>query len=327
MPKILKTLSGVYGLTGDSAPTWFHKLDLSPDRIPQYADYYFLGENCIVYAIKNIGSEVDADWRAYRWLPNKSIEHKTNIFHMCSKGVMAGDISPSFPTKRELQKAIEDDTITFSEWKETPSFVTSWEDRCEYIRNKENKKKLEHKEPNQQTRREDIPNPSAQQRKLSYGNSAIMSTTERNSIDARKKSKPLVQASRLLLVLVILIGAIGSCLGNKGEQDPETKTKKEDKSWVPEGFTEATGLVAFRWSPEGTFDCDTNLSCQQIELVPRYGCSFLYVQASLIDTLDKNVGFTNASTGGVKAGQTALLMLETYNEKFNRFRISEIKCY
>lgn len=143
MPKILRTVSG-WTLTqddGNGAPNWFRALELSPDRISDDADYYSLCDDGVVYVIETTGSEVGAtSWRACRWLPAKSIEKRENIFHMCSKGVFAGDISPSFPTKKQLQEAIESGEITFSPWKEKPFFIKYWEQDLEYQRNKAKKK-------------------------------------------------------------------------------------------------------------------------------------------------------------------------------------------
>ena len=138
MPKILRTVSGVT-LTqndGNGAPDWFRELELSPDRISADADYYSLADDGVVYVIENIGGDIKPEWQAFRWLPVNSIEKRGNIFHMCSRGVMAGDVSDSFPTKTKLQEAITSGTITFSSWKEEPSFIKSWRDRCDYKRAK-----------------------------------------------------------------------------------------------------------------------------------------------------------------------------------------------
>lgn len=142
MPKILRTVSG-FTLEGNDAPAWFDELDLSPDRIPGRAEYYSLGDDGVVYVIDRTGGDADPAWWALRWLPAKSVEKRENIFHMCSKGVMAGDISPSFPTKKQLQEAIENGELTFSPWDQTPIFITQWEERCDYHRNKAKKKEAE----------------------------------------------------------------------------------------------------------------------------------------------------------------------------------------
>jgi hypothetical protein len=166
MPKILRTVSG-FTLQGNDAPAWFDELDLSPDRIPASAEYYSLGDDGVVYVIDRTGGDVDPAWWALRWLPAKSVEKRENIFHMCSKGVMAGDISPSFPTKKQFQEAIENGEITFSQWDETPIFITQWEENCEYHRNKAKKK-------------EEITKSSSS--KIAYGSNPVGSTA---NIDVR----------------------------------------------------------------------------------------------------------------------------------------------
>ena len=99
-------------------------------------------------------------------------------------------------------------------------------------------------------------------------------------------------------------------------------------SWIPAGFTKWPGQdVAFRWS-SSTFKpgCDEDRFCMVVEVVPRTGCDNLYVSASLLDGRDQNIGYTNDTTSGVGAGETALMALNSYEGAAQSMRISEINC-
>jgi len=64
-----------------------------------------------------------------------------------------------------------------------------------------------------------------------------------------------------------------------------------------------------------------------MEVVSKDGCDSLYVKVSEINSSGANVGYTNETTAGLAAGQKAILMLDTYNEAADQFRLSQISCY
>ena len=99
-------------------------------------------------------------------------------------------------------------------------------------------------------------------------------------------------------------------------------------SWVPAGFTEWPGQgVAFRWSKSGFRPgCREDGLCLPVEVYSRFGCRSLYVAVSLVGYNGQNIGFTNDTTSGVEAGQTAVLAMNTSEGATQSMRITEINC-
>ena len=99
----------------------------------------------------------------------------------------------------------------------------------------------------------------------------------------------------------------------------------ESSSWVPSGFKYFKNDIAYKWSDHSSFTCDYE-SCQQIEIVSKNGCKSLYAEVNKLDSENNNVGYTNASTTNLAAGQKALLMFRSTGD-FKSFTLSEISCY
>lgn len=92
------------------------------------------------------------------------------------------------------------------------------------------------------------------------------------------------------------------------------------------GLTETTE-VQWRWLESNEFSCDYG-TCWGMELIAPEGCdSALYVELSLMDESDINVGMTNDTTGKIGAGQKARLTFNAYDDTANKARISEMNCY
>lgn len=101
-----------------------------------------------------------------------------------------------------------------------------------------------------------------------------------------------------------------------------------EPSWVPAGFTEWPGQdVAFRWGKsEYRPGCREDTLCLPVEVIARAGCDSLYVAASMLDAAGRNIGFTNDTTSGVGAGETAVLAMNASEGATQSMRITEINC-
>jgi hypothetical protein len=130
---------------------------------------------------------------------------------------------------------------------------------------------------------------------------------------------------------ILFIGAVG-CTAlfansyNNVTKESEGTAEVTDASWVPSGFTAWNNDVAMKWSDNGSYSCDAR-RCIQMEVVAKNGCGSLYAESALVDSAGNNVGYTNATSSGVKPLQKALLMLDTYNENTAQFQLSKISCY
>ena len=106
-----------------------------------------------------------------------------------------------------------------------------------------------------------------------------------------------------------------------------TPLKWPTELFVSEGFEKWNDKLAFRWLSNPSSRC-TAKSCKSIEVISRFGCpSNLYAQVSLIDNENRNVGYTNDSTSGIRPNQKALLEFRTYQTNFSNWQLTSISCY
>lgn len=98
----------------------------------------------------------------------------------------------------------------------------------------------------------------------------------------------------------------------------------EDSNWIPKGLIQYynDSEIGWRWSKDGTYTCERS-GCVQIEIVSKNGCGNVYVEATRLDDLGNNIGYTNATTSNLVPKQKALLQLPTFGSKI---QLSEIKC-
>lgn len=136
-------------------------------------------------------------------------------------------------------------------------------------------------------------------------------------------------AGTLGALVIALVGCVGLFATSYNDviKESEGRSVVKDTSWVPEGFSAFNNLVAYRYSDKGSYSCDSfRKRCIQLEVVAKKGCDSLYVEMTELDESDNNVGYTNETTSGLRSGEKALLMIDTYNDRANSFRISEISC-
>jgi hypothetical protein len=86
--------------------------------------------------------------------------------------------------------------------------------------------------------------------------------------------------------------------------------------------------VAFRWLKGSEFDCSySGASCWGMYVIPKDGCSSLYVQLSIEDGNGTVIGSTGDSVGAVKAGQRAKLIFDSFDDAAQSGRVSDVSCY
>lgn len=108
-----------------------------------------------------------------------------------------------------------------------------------------------------------------------------------------------------------------------------------EATWLPEGFVEVderSGLIksnatlGIKFIHYTDYTCPSGATCMALWVVPRDGCSNLYVGAAALDAEGNNVGFTNVATASVGRGQKAKMILEYYERAF-RLELKELSCY
>ena len=106
-----------------------------------------------------------------------------------------------------------------------------------------------------------------------------------------------------------------------------TPLKWPTELFVSEGFEKWNDKLAFRWLSTTSSLC-TSKYCKSIEVISRFGCpTNLYAQVSLIDSENRNVGFTNRMTSGIRPNQKALLEFRIYQTDVSKLQLTKISCY
>jgi hypothetical protein len=133
-----------------------------------------------------------------------------------------------------------------------------------------------------------------------------------------------------LLFFSLGIGAIITLIHmtiTKAPENWETQADaaKNDQKWIPKGFDKYDRNFATKWK---VGVCDPRLmhTCVEIEVASRTGCKNLYVEATELSKDDSNIGYTNATTAGLREGEIAKMILNS-TKTVGKYRLSEIKCY
>jgi hypothetical protein len=104
----------------------------------------------------------------------------------------------------------------------------------------------------------------------------------------------------------------------------KTKANGGDTSWIPEGFEQYDNNFAIKWGKVVmTSDFWTYAN---IQVISRKSCSNLYVEMTELTKNNINIGYTNATTAGLRSGETANLNLRS-PKSVDAYRISKISCY
>lgn len=115
---------------------------------------------------------------------------------------------------------------------------------------------------------------------------------------------------------------------------PSTTTSSSSttttESWNPEGYSVVAPDqgIAVRWLDSGEYKCEYYDWCWGMEVISRWGCpSSLYAEINLLNKNGVNIGWTNDSTQGLRAGDKAILVFGTYEASAESARLADISCY
>jgi hypothetical protein len=98
--------------------------------------------------------------------------------------------------------------------------------------------------------------------------------------------------------------------------------------WFPKGYSEYETGVAYKWLKYGQYSCTYSTGyCWGMSVVSETGCNSLYVEINILDSAGNNIGYTNDTTSGLRAGQSAKLIFDSFEEAADKAQISKISCY
>jgi hypothetical protein len=129
-----------------------------------------------------------------------------------------------------------------------------------------------------------------------------------------------------LLGFSLMLGAIMTILYATVINPPVNKRQANggDTSWIPKGFEQYDNNFAIKWGTIGiTGDFWTYAN---IQVISRKSCGNLYVEMTELSKENTNIGYTNATTAGLRSGETADLNLRS-SKPVHAYRISKISCY
>lgn len=113
-------------------------------------------------------------------------------------------------------------------------------------------------------------------------------------------------------------------------KDSSNLNTATDISWIPSNFDSwsADSNVAWRWLKASEYDCEYGDGCWGMMLIAKSGCpSGLYVELSLLDKNDVQVGYTNETVGSALPMQKTKMIFNSFEESAESGRISKISCY
>lgn len=155
---------------------------------------------------------------------------------------------------------------------------------------------------------------------------------------AVEKGTPSRQSNRgrkavTVLVAVGLLAALGYCLQVGSGPGSNTASYSATAWQPPAGYdlhsAARGGHVGVEWVEPTDGDCrGSRVTCFAMNVVTERDCSRnLYASISLLDASGSNVGWTNDTAKGVRAGEPTRLVFNTYERNVHTARIAEIRCY
>jgi hypothetical protein len=127
--------------------------------------------------------------------------------------------------------------------------------------------------------------------------------------------------------------ALAELAGETNRLDQRLETidlRSRNVPWYPRGFDSYDSDSAYRFlsGKKGEYRCTySGAYCWGIEFVSRTGCDNLYVELTILDSTGRNIGFTNDTTSGVRAGERVVLIFDTFDSAADKARIAEVSCY
>lgn len=94
---------------------------------------------------------------------------------------------------------------------------------------------------------------------------------------------------------------------------------------VPAGYEDTNTGVAIRWIDNP--DCGYS-TCAQLEAFALRACpNSLFIEANVLDTGGRIVGYTNDLASSVRAGETAIMTMRTFEDAGSVIDLTDISCY
>jgi hypothetical protein len=98
--------------------------------------------------------------------------------------------------------------------------------------------------------------------------------------------------------------------------------------WYPKGYSEFEAGVAYRWLSSGQFSCSySSGSCWGMSVRSELGCNSLYVEITIMDSQGNNIGYTNDTTSGLRPGQSAKMVFDSFEDNASSARLAKVSCY
>jgi hypothetical protein len=98
--------------------------------------------------------------------------------------------------------------------------------------------------------------------------------------------------------------------------------------WYPREYSEFEPGLAYRWLSSGQFSCSySSGSCWGMSVTSKTGCTSLYVEITIFDSADNNIGYTNDTTSGLQPGEKAKLTFDSFEDGAKSARVTKISCY
>lgn len=98
--------------------------------------------------------------------------------------------------------------------------------------------------------------------------------------------------------------------------------------WYPKGYSEFEDGIAYRWLSSGQFSCSySSGSCWGMSVRSELGCNSLYVEITIMDSQGNNIGYTNDTTSGLRAGQSAKMVFDSFEDNASTARLAKVSCY
>ena len=113
---------------------------------------------------------------------------------------------------------------------------------------------------------------------------------------------------------------------NSDNENSDYENNWPTEVFVSQGFQKWNDNIAFRWLPRTYSNCSAE-NCKSIEVIAKYGCpNSLYAKVTQLDRDDRNIGYSNDSTSGIRPNQKALLKFRSWEKGLQVWSLDEINC-
>jgi hypothetical protein len=143
------------------------------------------------------------------------------------------------------------------------------------------------------------------------------------------KKRPAVTIWGIVGVIGLGLWAFGMLYNSgSGRVAPLAAPAAPTGIWYPSGFAPLPEdrTLAYRWMAKGEFACPGGF-CWGMMVATSRDCGSLYAELSVLDDSGVVVGYSNALVSGVREGEQAKLVFQSYEAGGRTARISKVTCY